>query len=167
MTAITIYSDNAGRVVRVLPPGNTPMLPLNIDDWDGFEGQTAIVTGIDFDRTVKAQFRDMFDESVYVYVFGDKLIDLRLTGLLFARHCDNSSVPHVHAHGVDGLLAYYDNNAVSVRDTPVVVQVGESPGMHAVLYSVKVQADDNEHGIGKFVMLLKAMSQRKPSSGGP
>ncbi len=164
MGTVTIYSNNAGRVMHIDPPkghDQSGMLPLEIDDWDGFEAHTAIVTAVGLERHAKVQFRDMFDSSVYVYAFGDKLIDLVISGLLFAKRCPKPNAPDEDAgpHGIDGVMQYYSENAVHIRPTPVIVKVGQE-GMHAVLHGVQAHMHDSESGIGKFVLMFKAIKKK-------
>ena len=63
--------------------------------------ERVVITGIGLDQQVNAQMTHMFGDTVYAYVFGDRISNLRLDGVGFAAPCDGSGRPGLS--GVDGI----------------------------------------------------------------
>lgn len=86
---------------------------------EGFEPLAAIIEAPGMKQNVNAQFMSSLADAVYVYVFGDKMGSVTLSGLAFAGKCGDSS-----ASGLKDLNDYYKNFRASQRREAVIVTIG-------------------------------------------
>jgi hypothetical protein len=63
------------------------------------------------------QFSNSLDGSVYIYVFGDQMGTIEISGFAFARLCGTNE------DGLQKVLEYYKQNRASQRATPIQVNV--------------------------------------------
>jgi hypothetical protein len=74
---------------------------------------------------------------IFVYAFGDKIGQLRISGLAFAGACGYSS----GRTGVENVLEYYAVNRISNRLTPCQLQIGSSPAGYFEGYLTDLRLD--------------------------
>jgi len=168
----TLFGSKPGHVVVLDPdPGSGPLVLLAIssqdndsnDAWGGFDRRLALVSSIGISRLVKMQARQMFSDDVYVYVFGEGIADIVISGVVFPKKCD--SVQGDEKYGIDHVMEFFDDNAAHARKDPLVVAVGNGRGFMALLVSMKIGIIDTESGLGRFDLSL--ISTHRSSGGTP
>lgn len=125
-----VISAARGKVVVV----SDPTVPANIkavtvDGWGGGESMNAIITRCSVSQIGNFQFLHTLGNYIYVYVFGDRMGQLSLSGLAFDSSC-NSSV-----QGVSRVLDFYQQNRIAKRATPVKITLGTGPTLEGFLIS--------------------------------
>ena len=73
----------------------------------GFSPQAALISGLRTAQSTNQQFQPSLSDAIYLYVFGDLMGDLQVSGKAMAS-C--SSGP---AHGIDDVFAFYKRRRVS------------------------------------------------------
>jgi hypothetical protein len=69
------------------------------------------------------QFAHMLGGDIYIYVFGDRIATMTISGMALAYDCDN---PGDYEHGIEKVMHWYAGNKLSSRSTPVTLMVGHT-----------------------------------------
>jgi hypothetical protein len=117
-----IFPSRPGQVALLLGEADLG-LPFAVDGMSGswFPTFHAILTGVQFALDGNFQLTHTCDNIAYVYAFGDRVSMLEFTGIAFADGC---GAVGGQATGIDLVLAWYKQNRIAVRPTPVQAQVG-------------------------------------------
>jgi hypothetical protein len=121
---------------------------------DGFEGKAAIIVAPAVNQKVNAQFQTSLKESVYVYVFGDQMGNIALSGLAFASRCEDDE------NGIKELFEYYDEYRAAVRKEVVTVTIADK-AFSGFLISMDVRPQDPEHMISAFNLAIAVLPEKK------
>jgi hypothetical protein len=148
-----IFLHSRGRVQAFDEPDCIPM-SLFLEGWGGFFGFKSIITQLKVDQTCGVQFLHTLRDFIYVYVFGDRIGEMNVSGLSFWDHCDAPSF-----HGIEYVNAYYLNNRVSGRATPVVVVLGLGTPFIAFLTNFSFDYNDPEQQIAQFRLGLHVIPE--------
>ncbi len=120
-----LFQSKAGQVVQLDDPSaqcttSRPLLGLSPGiDWNNYR---AIVTRVTLSQQVNVQFLHTMGSMVYVYVFGDRMGSVSLSGLSFFL-CE---CPGGVDSGRADVYAWYKLNRASRRPSPVKVSIGEA-----------------------------------------
>lgn len=139
-----IFSTSAGKVNRLTLGGRkSPIVaPFKIDFEDN--RKTFIVTHVAVRRAGNFQLLHSIDEAIYVYVFGNRAGELKISGVAFVEMCDSES------SGILDALQYYDNNNLATRKTPVMVKLGDVPAFRAMLFDCTVEVLTGDFHLGQY-----------------
>jgi len=108
-----------------------------------------IITSVGTSQGSNFQFMQTLQDNVYVYVFGDKLGELRVSGLVFAGKCSGGA-----DSGFSKLLSYYTDNKVSNKTKPGVpmqLTIGKTK-FSAFLVNAQTSIDRPVEGLGQFTL---------------
>jgi hypothetical protein len=112
--------NNQPGVVVALNTGNGGDNPFRVTI-DGFPENGAqggiILTEVAVQRHGNFQFLHTLQDLVYVYSFGERIGQIRASGMAFARTCGG-------AEGLTVVLNYYEANRLEVRADPVSIVIG-------------------------------------------
>jgi hypothetical protein len=123
-----MFQGTPGRVLRFDDPaiqakafvgGITPKI--------GFDTQLSIITNITLSQQANVQFLHTLGSLVFIYVFGDRIGQVGLSGFSFAAACNpvGPISPDLGPnHGAGQMLDWYRTNRVSSRQTPVQITIG-------------------------------------------
>lgn len=120
-----IFQGALGRVIRLNDPATfstTSLLRLDNTPID-FSIQKSFITRVTVSQKVNVQFAHAVGAQIYVYVFGDRMGAIGLSGLSFAESCDFSS----RRHGAEEMLIWYKRFRLSRNPFPVRIMIGEIP----------------------------------------
>lgn len=145
-----IFSVSPGHVVAVRMPDAAPMA-ISLDGWGGFQTRRSIVQSISITTQGNFQFLHTLRGFVYVYVFGERMGELTLSGLSFAGMCDGGN-----SSGLMQVINYYDQYRVSKTGQPVSVWIA-SAGFRGFLIGSKFDIVNPEAGIGNFSLQFKTI----------
>lgn len=115
-----VFATRPGQVVQLDDPAlscNTRFLDL--DPEVSFNAQRSIVTRVTVSQQVNLQFLHTLGSLIYVYVFGDRMGQVSLSGLSFACEC-----PDGVELGAEKMLMWYKQHRASKRPSPVRVTIG-------------------------------------------
>lgn len=167
----TLFITHPGQVVAI--PGDVGSLPLTIflDDWPGYPAIRAIITHVGSQSSGNYQFLHTLKEYIYVYVFGERIGDLSIGGLLFAEACElqnNSGVADATnpanganaASGFEQLSDYYKSHRIAKRGAPLTIMIGVT-GMakyQGFLVSQRLELVDPQQQLGQFSLFFKNLT---------
>jgi hypothetical protein len=156
----TIFLNQPGRAVALSDEGDSG-LPLRVDGIQGswFGGFKSILTEAGVSLDGNYQFAHTLNETVYAYVFGDRISQLRLSGLAFASGCDGGG-----QSGIELIMQWYEANKISARERPIQAQIGTSSAGRLRGYLTHMRADviRPEARISQFALIMHVF----PASGG-
>ena len=155
----TFFSSH-GKVIRVAREGAGVQLFQVLVGDEGGNGQpifapnqAAILTQAAAVEQGNFQFMHTLGETIYVYIFGDRIGELRLSGLCFLNPCGLDT----HNEAKDGFshaLQGYRTNRLAARPAPVTISIGANstgPGIfHAFLTGATVEVLDAEKQLGQW-----------------
>ena len=149
-----VFSMKVGQVGRVTPTGKG-VVAFTIDFEDKRRG-TFIVTEVGIRQGVNAQFLHTLDDAIYIYVFGDRVGDITISGIAFIDVCGTG----VTGSGVKDVMTYYSDNKASQRAGPVLVKFGDGDPFKAYLLESSINLLKPEMGAAQFTFNFKLMPQR-------
>lgn len=147
-----IFSSRAGYVAVITDPGGT-ILPGRVSV-DGFDPQSALIAGVNYNQKTNQQFSQSLDGSVYIYVFGDLMGDVEVEGVGFGRTCQGG------AEGITEILNFYKNHRASKISTPITIQLGgETISGFLTALSLKntALADDPASAMVQYKFLISTL----------
>lgn len=142
------FSQRRGTVVRV---GNRAGLnaspfavrvqgtPLGVAD----QNLPTIITQAAFRAEGNVQFQHAADETIYGYIFGDRVGTVRVGGMAFASYCGNAQ------SGLDVLLTIYRQFRAAALGRPCRVRIGNNV-VKAMLTAMSFNLSDPEHEMAEW-----------------
>lgn len=145
----------AGRVVMLaeskISPGRIDVgEPGDASWWDPYPTMKAVFNRIDIQENTNHQFMHTIGGHIYLYVFGDRIGNLGLSGLAFTEICEK---PGDKQGGLSQVIEYYHKNRLSKRPSPMKVTVDPNIAAFTVyLLSLQCATIDVEHRLHQFNM---------------
>lgn len=99
----------------------------------GFEPKAALISSIDYNQSTNHQFQTSLDGSVYIYVFGDQMGNVVISGIAFPITCTGDE------EGLLEVLKYYAENRASKQSVTVKVSVGKSEVIEGFLTAISIR----------------------------
>jgi hypothetical protein len=156
--AIDIFSSVPGAVTVLDSPG-IPMA-LFIDSWGGYSFFKSIITGVQLQTKSGVQYVHTLRDLIYVYTFGERVSVMQIVGVSFASQCENLQdqlgQPN---HGIEFAYAYYLNNRVATRGSPVQIVIGLSSLFFGFLDGAQFSVMDPERLLGQFSLGFTCIPQ--------
>ncbi len=119
-----LFQTRPGAVVKLDDPALQCTTQLFSMDPDiTFDVQRSIVTRMTVSQQVNVQFLHTLGSLIYIYVFGDRMGQISLSGLSF--NCGACN-PFDTAMGAEKMLTWYNDNRASKRKKPVRVTIGRT-----------------------------------------
>ena len=152
---MAFFSHKRGAVSRVVSPqgqGTSSFtIQMNLDGATtlGQGNAKAIVTQAAIGNAGNLQFLHTLNQTIYVYVFGDRIGDLRVSGLAFAEPCRTSGT------GMQLIYKAYKDNRVAKKGGPVLVHFGDDLPLRAFLVGMSLEVADPETNLGQWSFLFK------------
>lgn len=146
-----LFDGKAGVAVSMFD-SSKPGAPITVEGLEGsFENFKAIVTGISVRQQENLLFSHTLGDFIYIYVFGERIGEIVITGLAFIDDCRDDG-----ATGAAGVLQYYRANRVSSRPTPISVQIGsQAEGViEGFLISMDISIVDPLFKLGQFALRM-------------
>lgn len=117
-----VFQTKPGQVVQLEDPALACTTNfLSVDPAVSFETERSIITRLTVSQQVNVQFLHSLGSLVHIYVFGDRMGQVGLSGLSFACEC-----PDGNDLGSERMLLWYKRNRASRRQEPVRVTVGST-----------------------------------------
>lgn len=115
-----LFEGKRGRVVRLNDAAAQANIQfLKVEPKIKYENELSIITRMTMSQQVNVQFLHTIGAHIYIYVFGDRIGNVGLSGLAFHAACDNPG------SGAEKMYKWYKKNRVSNRRRPVKVSIGE------------------------------------------
>ena len=155
--AIIFNSDNKenrGRVVVLEQQDAVSGSLLAIDGWGGFELLKCIFTRVSISEQTNHQFLHTLGDRIYLYVFGDRIGALGLTGFAFHDNCtDEVKSGIVHA------MEYYRAHRLVKRQDPIKVTLDPGTVLECYLHSFQAATLKTEERMYQFHMTLALLPE--------
>lgn len=144
----SIFTHAAGKVSRVST--GRPAVPFRVD-FGGGKNRAFIVTQAAISMQGNYQFLHTLNDMIYVYVFGDRISELQISGLAFAETCWGRGVS-----GMEEVLDFYRDNRIAERETPCKIRFGAGAGpdraMWGLLTGAQVEVSRPEITLGQWFL---------------
>lgn len=149
------FAHNRGTVVRItsqhLQAGG--VLPFRVI-LQGTNIETpavrAIITQAGVVEQGNYQFQHTLNETIYAYVFGDRIGELRVSGMCFTIPCDDGFGSE---DGIKQISDIYRTHRIANAGAPIGVNFG-SVDYQGFLVGLNLEIADAEHNIGQWAFRL-------------
>lgn len=167
-----IFGGDPGRVV-VLGGGGVPgsfsasgSKSFRLEGWDynggdGFNTFRSIITRVGASQRCNYQFLHSLDKFIYLYVFGDRIGRILISGLAFDAACGDPGFT-----GPSAVLDFYAANKLSSRAKPLRVTMGTSRTFLAFLSGMSLDLADPSMRLTQFNFELELVPEATGSSSG-
>jgi hypothetical protein len=157
-----IFNNKPGSVQVLATSGaNNNPFRVTIDGFPetGSQGG-AILTELAIQRHGNFQFMHTLKDLVYVYSFGERIGQIRASGMAFARLCNGTE-------GLKAVLAYYEANRLEVRSSPISIVIGTSGAgrFRGFLTELNVDVSRPEARLAQFGLQFHVLPSAKTSTG--
>ena len=146
--AIVVFSKAAGQVSSFVDPTLPARTTLRVQGWGGFLGFKSIISRVTVSARGNFQFLHTLGGQVFVYVFGDKIGQLGISGLSFDSVCEDPA----GTLGIERVLNYYSGHRIAARQTPVKVTIGTATTLSGYLLGITGDVVDPKSRIWQFNM---------------
>lgn len=118
-----LFESNRGRVVQLDDPAASGRMNfLKVTPKISYSSHFSIITRMTLSSQVNVQFLHTIGSHIYIYVFGDRIGQMTLSGLAFSDACDAGG-----RYGPEEILKWYRENKASRRQSPVQIMIGNTP----------------------------------------
>lgn len=150
-----LFTGVQGTVLVVEPPGNQakPPFTLRLNNQElGPALIRGIVTSLTISQDTNVQFMHSLRDTIYVNVFGNKIGQMTISGILFL----GGLCPSELGSGgpIDDFYNYYMQNNVVSRATAIPVTLGTRLTFKAFILGFQCQVLDPQTSMGQFTMNL-------------
>ena len=116
-----------------------------------FDPLAALIDAPSISQSVNVQFQASLGGPVYVYVFGDKMGNISVSGTAFAGLCDNQN-----NSGIKEVIDYYNSNRASQRSEVVTVTYG-SDSFDGFLTRLELKPKDSLYMLTSFMIVINTL----------
>ena len=156
----TIFQTQPGIAVAFPTTGDLP-IPLAFDGFGGssFFAYKSLITQLSVERAGNFQFIHTLKDLIHLYVFGNRISQIRVAGVCFVDRCPGNG----GQTGVELISQYWDNNSVSRRSTPITMQLGTSPAGTFIGFLTNMRIDilQPESRLAQFAFIFHTLPQKK------
>lgn len=96
---------------------------FSMDPNISWQVQRSIITRITMAHQCNFQFLHSIGNDIYIYVFGDRIGQITVSGLSMTQECDSRDTEH----GFEKIMRWYGENRVAARKTPIKLTIGSTP----------------------------------------
>lgn len=129
---------------------------------DGFQMDAAIIDDIRAEHATNQQFNTSLSGIVYMYVFGDQMGTVLISGKLFSAKCGGGGTS-----GLEQILAFYKTNRASIKTTPIKVKIGaETLSGFLTRLTTHASGAGEASRIHDFTMHINTLPDDSKSGGG-
>lgn len=146
-----IFATTPGSVYEFTPGGAALPFTVNVGAGVTFNRLRAVVNAVGLSQQASVQFLHTLRNYVYVYVFGERIADLTVSGVMFLNPCDGGQGGET---GWRRVYDFYNEYRISKNPAPVVVTVG-GVTVEGFLVGMTMTAQDPANMIGQFTMAFK------------
>jgi len=146
-----LFAIEPGMAIAINDPGILP-ITFVIGNWGGYPVRNAIIQGFSISTRGNYQFLHTLRNFTYVYVFGEKMGDITVTGQTFVGSCD-----YYNWSGVSNTIGYYAQNAISWIGAPIYIAVGLAV-FYGFLVGLDLMLQNPESRLGKFTLKYRSIA---------
>jgi len=146
-----IFAVEPGIAIAINDPNILP-ITFVIGNWGGYPVRNAIIRGFSISSSGNYQFLNTLRNFTYVYVFGEKMGDITVTGVTFVGSCS-----YYNWSGVSNTLGYYAYNAISWTGAPIYIAVGLAV-FYGFLVGIDMQLMDPKSRLARFTLKYRSIA---------
>lgn len=144
-----IFPHARGSVKRVTGPWQrNPAFRLSVQGWG--QRQRAILTQAGVVQNGNFQFLHTLNDQIFVYVFGDRISELHVSGMSFGTYVGAGEGCAPSQSGTQDVFPFYRQRRVARRAQPLLVRIGRGGVFRAFLTGMSFEITDPELQIGQF-----------------
>ncbi len=153
-----VFQGNRGKVVRVDDPvAQANLGSVSVDGSPiGYDSRKSIVTRVTVAQAANVQFLHTIGAFVYIYVFGDRIGQMTLSGLSFADPCGGGAADGT---GLEQMMKWYKQNRVSESGKSLRVQIGKT-AVDGFVTTSGFEVVEADTGIGQWNVTLQTLPER-------
>lgn len=158
----TFFMNNGnGQVGRAVgcqdPAAAGTMRFISLEPALTWRAHTSIITRITVSHQGNFQFLHTIGNDVYIYVFGDRIGQVTISGLSMTKNCGAGGDG---MHGFEKILRWYKENRIAQRKAPVVVSIGQTP-IEGFVVGLTGDAIDPATRIIQYGLQLAVMPEKR------
>jgi len=146
-----IFTVEAGTAVAIRDPRVLP-ITFYIQNWFGYPTRNSIITGFSISSRSNHQFMNTLRNFTYVYVFGERMGDIMITGQTFLGSCD-----FYNFSGISRTIEYYALNGLYRTGAPVGIAIGATVWW-GLLTGIDIGVRNPESRLGTFTLKYKSIA---------
>jgi hypothetical protein len=154
-----VFASSPGNVLEFKPDGPAMPFQVRVPGFGGFQTHKGIITSVGIQQGGNYQFLHTLRNFVYVYVFGERIAELVISGAMYLNPCEGADP----AGGFEKLYEFYEKNRISRNPEPLKIAIGIGAGMISLksfLVGVGLQATDPSSMIGSFSFKLNYLPEQ-------
>ena len=159
MATALIFSAEPGVGVVLTEPNVLP-ITISVGGWTGMHTMRAVIQGVSLRSEGNYQFLNTLRNYTYVYVFGEKMGDIMITGAtVIGRYVYQGGppCPSVGPSGFSQVQSYYANYGIYWTGAPVAIQLGLG-AYWGFLTDFRVEMVDAASRIGQFQLHFRSIA---------
>ena len=145
-----VFPQARGTVKRVVGPWQRrPAFRITMQGWGA--RQRAILTQAAIVQNGNYQFLHTINDQIFVYVFGNRISELQVSGISFGTYAGespNSCEPN--QSGTMDVFPFYQQFRLSANSEPLLVRIGQGGVFRAFLTGMNFEVTDPETMLGQF-----------------
>ena len=139
---MAFFAHSRGTVARVRGPWARQMV-FSVDVDEITPLQRGIVTQAGVSQDGNFQFLHTLNDTIFVYVFGDRISELTVSGVAFTQ-------AGCTGEGISELLLKYQAKKISRKAEPIAISFGPSETFESFLTGMKVDVVDPERMLAQW-----------------
>ncbi len=151
-----VFSTEAGRVARTDDPLSTGT--VGVITVPGLGSAKVCITRVNINEQTNFQFLHTLGNFIYIYVFGDRVGQLGISGLTFHQSCDDAAADG--GIGLEEVMKFYKENKLSKRPAPIKVTIGVSASFDVFLTSAHYDVVDPKTKICQFDLAFALVPEK-------
>jgi len=120
----------AGRVVQLADDhtqGTLRFVDIKFPDQITFTAHKSIITRLTVAHQCNYQFLHTVGNEIYIYVFGDRIGQVTISGMSFTEACCGPTNPFSgNGHGFEEIMKWYEAHRVAAQQQPIEVMIGQT-----------------------------------------
>ena len=160
-----------GRTVAYPYPGVSGITRIAGDnagesDYINWNAHRSIVTRVAMSHACNFQASHMIGNDVYLYVFGDKLGQVIISGLSMAVDCGcypggSGYSMQADGHGIEKAYQWYLRYRVTQERKPVTVTIGSTTHFQGILINMDTDTHSEENFLMRYTMTVQTIPEKK------
>lgn len=140
-----LFNTGPGRLVAMPDPALAGQARLV--NMTGFPIPRSIITRLMLSSQGNFQALHSLGGQVYVYVFGDRIGQIQVSGMSFLPECGAGNLQH----GIDGVIHWYNRNRIAAREDEMEVLIGTT-ALRGLLTGLSVDTVNVENRVFSFTV---------------
>ena len=144
--------------------GIVPLIQVQGDSDLNYSNQRCLITGFGVNQEANYQFLHTLGGSIYIYVFGDRVGTISISGIAATVDCgagyglfgDTSASPY----GVERMMGWYTQNKISARVDPITIVVGTQTVINGYVCGSKVSIMDAMTWLTQFEISMALLPEQ-------